>query len=223
MVAAVLDKHGVQPDQVNLEITESLVMHSPEHAAQTLQRFKAMGISLAIDDFGAGYTSFRNLQMLHVDTVKIDGSYVKELSQSPENQVFVRTLVGLARNFDIKTVAEWVQDEESALLLRDWGCDYIQGRLIGLASQQRPWPIVAEAAAGLAGKHERRHPAKIVLHALDNGLIRIVGRHVLGGLASPGGRGPALGHGLNSKIGTRFLPHRGKEGKIMRLMRVNAA
>ena len=66
---------------------------------------------MAIDDFGAGYTSFRNLQMLHVDTVKIDGSYVKDLTASPENQVFVRTLMGLAKNFDMKDVAEWVGSE----------------------------------------------------------------------------------------------------------------
>jgi len=88
-------------------------------------------VRVAIDDFGAGYTSFRNLQMLHVDTVKIDGSYVKDLSQSPENQVFVRTLVGLARSFDIKTVAEWVGSEEDAALLQNFGVDYFQGFYFG--------------------------------------------------------------------------------------------
>jgi EAL domain-containing protein (putative c-di-GMP-specific phosphodiesterase class I) len=58
----------------------------------------------------------------------------------------VQTLIDLARRLEIKTVAEWVQDEESALMLRDWGCDYIQGRLIGLASSQRPWDVPGEAA-----------------------------------------------------------------------------
>jgi EAL domain-containing protein (putative c-di-GMP-specific phosphodiesterase class I) len=65
--------------------------------------------------------------MLHVDTVKIDGSYVHDLSQSPENQVFVRTLVGLARSFDIKTVAEWVGSDDDAALLQNFGVDYFQG------------------------------------------------------------------------------------------------
>jgi EAL domain-containing protein (putative c-di-GMP-specific phosphodiesterase class I) len=69
--------------------------------------------------------------MLHVDTVKIDGSYVKDLSISPENQVFVRTLVGLAKNFNMKTVAEWVGSNEDAALLESFGVDYFQGFFFG--------------------------------------------------------------------------------------------
>ncbi len=70
---------------------------------------------------------FRNLQMLHVDTVKIDGSYVKDLANNPENQVFVRTLVGLAKNLGLKTVAEWVGSDADAGLLQSFGVDYFQG------------------------------------------------------------------------------------------------
>jgi EAL domain-containing protein (putative c-di-GMP-specific phosphodiesterase class I) len=88
---------------------------------------RALGAQVAIDDFGAGYTSFRNLQMLHVDAVKIDGSYVKDIGESPVNQVFVRTLVDLARNFDIKTVAEWVSSDADAVVLQGFGVDYFQG------------------------------------------------------------------------------------------------
>ena len=69
--------------------------------------------------------------MLHVDTVKIDGSYVKDLSVSPENQVFVRTLVGLAKNFNMNTVAEWVGSNEDAALLESFGVDYFQGFFFG--------------------------------------------------------------------------------------------
>jgi EAL domain-containing protein (putative c-di-GMP-specific phosphodiesterase class I) len=86
-----------------------------------------LGVRVSIDDFGAGYTSFRNLQMLHVDTVKIDGSYVKDLAGNPENQVFVRTLVGLAKNLGLKTVAEWVGSDADAGLLQSFGVDYFQG------------------------------------------------------------------------------------------------
>jgi EAL domain-containing protein (putative c-di-GMP-specific phosphodiesterase class I) len=84
-------------------------------------------VRVAIDDFGAGYTSFRNLQLMHVDVVKIDGSYVKNLSESPENQVFVRTLVGLAKNFNMRVVAEWVSNDADAFLLQSFGVDYFQG------------------------------------------------------------------------------------------------
>jgi len=114
-----------------VELTETAALHHFEENAQFVSQLRELGVRVAIDDFGAGYTSFRNLQLLHVDTVKIDGSYVKELSRSPENQVFVRTLVGLARSFDIKTVAEWVGSDEDAALLQSFGVDYFQGFYFG--------------------------------------------------------------------------------------------
>jgi EAL domain-containing protein (putative c-di-GMP-specific phosphodiesterase class I) len=64
---------------------------------------------------------------------------VQNIARSADDRAFVQTLIDLARRLGIKTVAEWVQDEESATMLRDWGCDYIQGRVIGLASSERPW------------------------------------------------------------------------------------
>jgi diguanylate cyclase (GGDEF)-like protein len=114
-----------------VELTETAALHHFEENARFVSQLREMGVRVAIDDFGAGYTSFRNLQMLHVDTVKIDGSYVESLSQSPENQVFVRTLVGLAKSFDIKTVAEWVSSDEDAALLQSFGVDYFQGFFFG--------------------------------------------------------------------------------------------
>jgi diguanylate cyclase (GGDEF)-like protein len=110
-----------------VELTETAALHHFEENARFVSQLRDLGARVAIDDFGAGYTSFRNLQMLHVDTVKIDGSYVKDLLASPENQVFVRTLVGLAKSFDIKTVAEWVGSDDDAALLQSFGVDYFQG------------------------------------------------------------------------------------------------
>ena len=110
-----------------VELTETAALHHFEENARFVSQLRDLGVRVAIDDFGAGYTSFRNLQMLHVDTVKIDGSYVSDLSQSPENQLFVRTLVGLAKSFDIKTVAEWVGSDDDAALLQNFGVDYFQG------------------------------------------------------------------------------------------------
>ncbi len=85
------------------------------------------------------------MRKLGVDIVKIDGAFVQNIARSADDRAFVQTLIDLARRLGIKTVAEWVQDEESAVMLRDWGCDYIQGRLIGLASSQRPWDRPTEA------------------------------------------------------------------------------
>jgi diguanylate cyclase (GGDEF)-like protein len=122
-----------------VELTETAALHHFEENARFVSQLRELGVRVAIDDFGAGYTSFRNLQMLHVDTVKIDGSYVENLSQSPENQVFVRTLVGLARSFDIKTVAEWVGSDEDAALLQSFGVDYFQGFFFGEPQIEPEW------------------------------------------------------------------------------------
>jgi len=125
-----VDYVRAEPDaapRLIVELTETAALHHFEENAHFVSQLRDLGVRVAIDDFGAGYTSFRNLQMLHVDTVKIDGSYVRDLSQSPENQLFVRTLVGLARSFDIKTVAEWVGSDDDAALLQNFGVDYFQG------------------------------------------------------------------------------------------------
>lgn len=110
-----------------VELTETAALHLFEENGQFVTKLRELGVRVAIDDFGAGYTSFRNLQLLHVDTVKIDGSYVKNLHENPDNQVFVRTLVGLAKNLGIKTVAEWVGSDADAALLQSFGVDYFQG------------------------------------------------------------------------------------------------
>jgi len=114
-------------ERMIVELTETAALHAFEESARFISNLREMGCRVAIDDFGAGYTSFRNLQMLHVDTVKIDGSYVKGLESSPDNQIFVRTLVELARNFKLKTVAEWVSSDGEAALLESFGVDYFQG------------------------------------------------------------------------------------------------
>jgi len=119
--------HREVADRLIVELTETAALHHFEENARFVSQLREVGVRVAIDDFGAGYTSFRNLQMLHVDAVKIDGSYVENLSRSPENQVFVRTLVGLAKSFDIRTVAEWVGSDDDAALLQSFGVDYFQG------------------------------------------------------------------------------------------------
>ncbi len=113
--------------RIIVELTETAALNDFEESARFISNLREMGCRVAIDDFGAGYTSFRNLQMLHVDMVKIDGSYVKGLVTSPDNQIFVRTLVDLAKNFNLETVAEWVGSDEEAAMLESFGVDYFQG------------------------------------------------------------------------------------------------
>lgn len=130
-----------------VEITETRALDDSEDTYAFVRRLKDLGGRIAIDDFGAGYTSFRNLRRLGVNIVKIDGAFVHNLVQSADDRAFVQTLIDLARRLDIRTVAEWVQDEPTAALLAEWGCDYLQGRLIGLASAERPWSADAEPDA----------------------------------------------------------------------------
>jgi diguanylate cyclase (GGDEF)-like protein len=138
-------------ERLIVEITETVAIQDIDDVRGFVTRLKNFGSRIAIDDFGAGYTSFRNLRKLGVDIVKIDGAFVQNIVHSADDRAFVHTLIDLARRLQIKTVAEWVQDEEAAMLLGDWGCDYIQGRLIGLASSERPWAVRDEAAVTAAG------------------------------------------------------------------------
>ncbi|TMJ05449.1 MAG: EAL domain-containing protein [Alphaproteobacteria bacterium] len=128
-----------------LEITETAAIQNIDDTSGFVTRAKDLGCRIAIDDFGAGYTSFRNLRRLGVDMIKIDGAFVQNLTRSEDDRVFVRTLVELGRSLKLQTVAEWVQDEESAAILSDWGCDYLQGDLVGRASLERPWAVGAAA------------------------------------------------------------------------------
>ena len=150
-IESLMHAHPGVAERLIVEITETVAIQDIDDLRGFVTRLKNFGSRIAIDDFGAGYTSFRNLRKLGVDIVKIDGAFVQNIARSADDRAFVQTLIDLARRLDIKTVAEWVQDEESGLMLRDWGCDYIQGRLIGLASSERPWGAVADAVLPAAG------------------------------------------------------------------------
>jgi diguanylate cyclase (GGDEF)-like protein len=151
-IESLMRAHPGVAERLIVEITETVAIQDIDDVRGFVTRLKNFGSRIAIDDFGAGYTSFRNLRKLGVDIVKIDGAFVQNIARSADDRAFVQTLIDLARRLGIKTVAEWVQDEESASMLRDWGCDYIQGRLIGLASSDRPWQSQpAEAVLPAAG------------------------------------------------------------------------
>jgi diguanylate cyclase (GGDEF)-like protein len=148
-IETLMRAHPGAAKRLIVEITETVAIQDLDNLRGFVTRLKNFGSRIAIDDFGAGYTSFRNLRKLGVDVVKIDGAFVQNLARSADDRAFVQTMIDLARRLDIKTVAEWVQDEESGAMLRDWGCDYIQGRLIGLASSRRPWVVASASGVDL--------------------------------------------------------------------------
>lgn len=130
-----------------IEITETAAIQDLDDARGFVSRVKDLGCRIAIDDFGAGNTSFRNLRKLGVDIIKIDGAFVQNIMKSDDDRAFVQTLIDLSRRLGLQTVAEWVQDEAAAQLLKDWGCDYLQGALTGLACPDRPWLPDSKAVA----------------------------------------------------------------------------
>lgn len=138
-LAGLLRANSGVAERLIIEITETATIQDVDDARGFVARVKDLGCRIAIDDFGAGNTSFRNLRKLGVDMVKIDGAFVANIMQSHDDRAFVQTLIDLARRLGLKTVAEWVQGEESAKLLLSFGCDFLQGHLIGLATPVRPW------------------------------------------------------------------------------------
>jgi len=110
-----------------IEVTETIAVSDPIAARTHLEAMKELGVCIAIDDFGAGHTSFKHLRMFPVDILKIDGAFVQNLARSTDDRFFVRTLIDLAQHLGISTVAEWVEDEETAVMLAGWGVDYLQG------------------------------------------------------------------------------------------------
>jgi diguanylate cyclase (GGDEF)-like protein len=137
-LAASLGARPGTASRLIVEIVETLALEPIEEIERLLQRMKGLGLRIAMDDFGAGHTSFRNLRRLGVDIVKIDGAFVQNVARSLDDRVFVRSLADLARHLGLATVAEWVEDEEARRLLRDWGVDLLQGRLLGRPELYEP-------------------------------------------------------------------------------------
>lgn len=126
-VARILDMSGLQPEALELEITESMVMGSPEQAIQTLRQLKSMGISLSIDDFGTGYSSLGYLKRFPLDHIKIDRSFIKDIPEDNDDATITKTIIAMAHNLRLKVIAEGVETEAQMNFLREYGCDEMQG------------------------------------------------------------------------------------------------
>jgi diguanylate cyclase (GGDEF)-like protein/PAS domain S-box-containing protein len=148
-IEAILRETGLDPARLELEITEGVLMQDGEAVAATLRQLKALGVSIAMDDFGTGFSSLSYFQRFHFDKVKIDQSFVRDMDQSPEALAIVQAVVGLAHGLGLPVVAEGVEREDQLELLRKAGYDLVQGFLLG-----RPAPI--EAFEGVVIDRGRR-------------------------------------------------------------------
>ena len=122
-----------------IEITETAVHLDLSRTASFVAAIQAQGAMVALDDFGSGYTSFRQLKTLSLDMVKIDGAFIRDLADNSDSQFFVKTLLEFTKGFGLKSVAEFVENGEVAKILMELGVDYIQGYYFGKPENRRPW------------------------------------------------------------------------------------
>ncbi len=130
-VKLVLEETGFLPEDLELEITESVFIHSLDYVSGVLRELRDMGISIALDDFGTGYSSLSYLRMLPIETLKIDKSFIDSIGVQEDGKDFVSTLVALMHQLGMTVVAEGVDNEEQLQYLRKNKCDYIQGYIWG--------------------------------------------------------------------------------------------
>jgi len=155
-VVGLLTEHGVRPELLELEVTETAIMTEPATARQLLEALSRLGIRISIDDFGVGYTSIGQITSLPVDELKIDRSFVTTMDVDPDNELIVRSIVELGHNLDLTIVAEGVETEEVMTALASIGCDVAQGYHVS-----RPLSVVAMDAwldAHLDDPHWIREP-----------------------------------------------------------------
>lgn len=126
-VTSILQETGMSPDLLELEITESTLMHDIDKAIGTLKAFKDMGVRLAIDDFGTGYSSLSNLKQFPIDTIKIDGSFIRDLSDHAGNRGIAEAIIKMGRTLSLTVIAEGVETKAQADFLREQACDEFQG------------------------------------------------------------------------------------------------
>jgi EAL domain-containing protein (putative c-di-GMP-specific phosphodiesterase class I) len=135
-IARQLAAHDVDPSRLIFEVTETAAIGNLDRAKQFADRLGELGCGFALDDFGAGFASFYYLKHLPFDYLKIDGEFVESLTQSTTNQLVVQSLVTIARGLGKQTIAEYVGDEATVELLREYGVDFAQGFHLG-----RPRPV----------------------------------------------------------------------------------
>ena len=126
-IAKILAETGLAPHWLELEITESMVMHDPEQAVATMQTLKGMGIDLAIDDFGTGYSSLAYLRRFPIDSLKMDGSFIRDLPYSEGDAAITQAIIAMGKNLRLKVIAEGVENERQVSFLRQQDCHDMQG------------------------------------------------------------------------------------------------
>jgi diguanylate cyclase (GGDEF)-like protein/PAS domain S-box-containing protein len=151
-VTSVLKDTGMAPELLELEITESMVMHDSDRAVKLLGEIKALGVRLAIDDFGTGYSSLAQLKRFPIDTIKVDRSFIREIPNDAEDKAITEAIIAMGRSLSLTVVAEGVETEQQQTFLREHLCDEMQGYYFSK-------PVPPEQFAELVRNHSRARAA----------------------------------------------------------------
>jgi EAL domain-containing protein (putative c-di-GMP-specific phosphodiesterase class I) len=149
-ITSILGRVGMKPELLELEIAESTVMHDVDKAMLTLKAFRALGVRIAIDGFGAGYSSLTNLSRFPIDTIKIDGSFVRGLTDHVENRRVADAIIAMGRTLSLTVIAEGVETKAQADFLRERACDELQGFYFSKAVTADHFAELLEAQLPLA-------------------------------------------------------------------------
>ena len=150
-VADVLARHRLRPADLELEITERVAVQQARSARETLDRLRALGVQIAIDDFGTGYSMLASLRQFPGDKLKIDKSFVQEITDTEDRCPLVAAIVAMGHGLSLEVIAEGVETEEQLAVLRRLGCDGAQGYLLGRPAEPRV--IEERVCAERAGGH----------------------------------------------------------------------
>ncbi|HET7922983.1 MAG TPA: EAL domain-containing protein, partial [Gammaproteobacteria bacterium] len=150
-IAAILDETGLDPALLELELTENVIMQDTRETSMMMRRLNHLGVGISIDDFGTGYSSLSYLKRFHIDKIKIDQSFVRDITTDPDDAAIINAVIGLGRSLNVKVVAEGAETAEQLEFLRRCHCDLIQGYHFSK-------PLPADEFAQLLRKGQGRMP-----------------------------------------------------------------
>jgi EAL domain-containing protein (putative c-di-GMP-specific phosphodiesterase class I) len=145
-----IKQYGINPRNIDIELTETMLMSNPDIVVPLLRLFSEMGMSISVDDFGTGYSSLSYLKVLPLDFLKIDKSFILDVFEQKNSEIITQTIINLAHSLQLRVIAEGVETEQHYQFLREQGCDFAQGYHIS-----RPLEM-SQAAQWLVVQHTRR-------------------------------------------------------------------
>ncbi|MBN8933756.1 MAG: EAL domain-containing protein, partial [Rhizobium pusense] len=154
-VALALDKHGLTPSRIEIEVTETAMVENSDAVAAVLRALRALGVGIAMDDFGTGYSSLAHLREFELDRIKIDRSFISGSHTDAGSAAVVRAVTGMAKDLNIFTTGEGVENEEQLASLIALGCSTAQGYLLGKPLDISKANLLVQAHTGSSRKRKR--------------------------------------------------------------------